>query len=332
MNLIDYIKLKRNLNNEMDDFQEDLYKWGLESIFLLMLDTRLGCLDFDITHDCEAANLIKSAHDTIDAIMRTETGSDSWVKKETNDYKKLVNAQDIMAKIVDKYFSKKVESLHDDDDEDSMISQFFQHPQANYKDIFAMIIDLILAGIDTTSFTGGFALYYLAKNPDSQRLIRQEIDNVVSGKEDAISHDKLAKMPYLKACVKETMRLQPVSIGVGRVSTQEMVIKDYEIPIGTMIITHNQIASRQEQHFPQADSFCPERWLSNQRPAPFVSLPFGYGPRMCIGRRISEMELYVLLVKLIKNFSIEYHHEDIGIKTRLINIPNRPMRFRFIDL
>lgn len=105
-----------------------------------------------------------------------------------------------------------------------------------------------------------------------------------------------------------------------------------------MVITQNQVACRMEKYFQNPDEFLPERWLNLRekspelRPHPFLALPFGYGPRSCPGKRISDMNTYVLLIKLLTNFKIEYHHEDIGMVTRLINIPDKPMKYRFIDL
>ena len=71
-----------------------------------------------------------------------------------------------------------------------------------------------------------------------------------------------------------------------------------------MIITHNQVACRQEKWFTNATQFTPERWLQKNRRAegqrihPFLHLPFGYGARMCLGRRFAEMEIYILLIKV----------------------------------
>ncbi|RWS31441.1 cytochrome P450 302a1-like protein [Leptotrombidium deliense] len=115
----------------------------------------------------------------------------------------------------------------------------------------------------------------------------------------------------------------------------------------TTVITHNQVACRQEQYFRNANSFVPERWLFRKasidgstknessdkwnKPSPFLVLPFGFGPRKCIGRQFAEMEIYVCLAKLLRNFQVEYHGEDIETVTRLINVADKPMRFTFID-
>ena len=100
-----------------------------------------------------------------------------------------------------------------------------------------------------------------------------------------------------------------------------------------MVITQNQVACRLPRYFDDPDSFKPERWLDKKvKPHPFLSLPFGFGPRSCPGRRISDMNSYVLMIQLLRAFKMEYHYEDIGVVTRLINIPDRAMQIRFCDL
>ena len=133
------------------------------------------------------------------------------------------------------------------------------------------------------------------------------------------------------------MSRSSLSIGLGRVTTQETIIRNYRIPPGIMVVTQNQVASRFPQYFDDPDDFRPERWMelrNSNKPAPhaFLSLPFGYGPRRCPGYRISDMNTFVLMIKLLQNFRMEYYYEDIGVTTRLINIPDQPMRFRFIDI
>lgn len=139
-------------------------------------------------------------------------------------------------------------------------------------------------------------------------------------------------MPLLHACIKESMRLRPISVGVGRYTSHEMVIGGYTIPTDTMMITMNQVLCQQDKYFPGAHVFRPDRWLKGTKHTRFVWLPFGHGTRMCLGRRIAELEMNIALCKLIMNFKIEYHHEPIQTKTCLINIPDRSMKFKLIDL
>ncbi len=377
--LVGYVRRTRSADTlEVADFQEDLYRWALESICSIMLDARIGCLGVDLSEESDPSRLIRAAHQTIHAVMKTELYS-SWQSRDTADYRELVQGQDVMAEIVGKHLKTRIRELESgvetDKNGDSLLAQFILNPEINRKDLFAMILDCVLAGIDTTSITASFALYFLARHPQYQERLREEVFQVmernhvgqqtpqqITGKRAnkssvpitlnllivfkyfLIAADHLTSMPWLKAIVKETLRLRPVSIGVGRLTSTPVEIGGYQVPSNTMIITQNQVSCQQEEYFPQADCFKPERWMvdrSKAAPATaqaqaadnrYLWLPFGHGTRMCLGRRIAELEMYILLCKVVANFKVEYHHEDIGVKTMLINLPDRPMKFKFTDL
>jgi cytochrome P450 len=93
---------------------------------------------------------------------------------------------------------------------------------------------------------------------------------------------------------------------------------------------------RQEEYFPPPREFIPERWIKGHplesKASPSVMLPFGFGTRMCIGRRVAELEMWQLTCKTLQIFQIEYHHEDIGCHWNLLNSPDKPLRFTLIDL
>ena len=89
-----------------------------------------------------------------------------------------------------------------------------------------------------------------------------------------------------------------------------------------------------EDNFPNPRLFQPERWLRGSptyRPAhPCAALPFGMGPRMCIGRRFAELEVYVAVIKLLQQFRLEYRYEPVGIKVALIQKPDRNIKMMFV--
>ena len=101
------------------------------------------------------------------------------------------------------------------------------------------------------------------------------------------------------------------------------------------------LVSMDEDQFKQSDKFIPERWLKDSENStcpmakdahPFSYLPFGFGTRMCIGRRIAELEIEVLISRLLREFRIEWHQPDLKYKSITINIPDGPLKFRLIDL
>lgn len=107
-----------------------------------------------------------------------------------------------------------------------------------------------------------------------------------------------------------------------------------------MILATRAIAL-QEVHFERTAEFIPERWLKeNNDPQcphvmdshPFAYLPFGFGPRICIGKRFAELEIEVLVARLMREFRVEWNHPDLKFKSTLVNIPDGPLKFKFIDL
>lgn len=103
------------------------------------------------------------------------------------------------------------------------------------------------------------------------------------------------------------------------------------------IITDNIVISRRD--FPRGEEFLPERWLrttgnylSHKKVNPFTSLPFGFGPRSCIGMRLANLEMEVLVAKIFRNFSLEWHYPDMRFKQSVIYGPVDPLRFTVREL
>ncbi|KAJ4434895.1 hypothetical protein ANN_23466 [Periplaneta americana] len=100
----------------------------------------------------------------------------------------------------------------------------------------------------------------------------------------------------------EVESISPIAGGNQRTLVKDLVLANYRVPKGTSIIMPGLLLSRMDKHFPQANKFIPERWLkgepeSKMKLHAFVTLPFGFGPRMCIGRRFAELEIETLLAK-----------------------------------
>ncbi|KAL1476919.1 hypothetical protein MTO96_036153 [Rhipicephalus appendiculatus] len=116
----------------------------------------------------------------------------------------------------------------------------------------------------------------------------------------------------------------------------------YHIPANVVLRTEWFVAGRLEDNFTQASTFLPERWLKSSEEQsgkarawamhPFASLPFGTGPRTCIGKRIAEMELCSVLAQVLKRYQVESHHGDIGFRTQSTGRTERPVTLRFVDL
>lgn len=182
------------------------------------------------------------------------------------------------------------------------------------------------------------ALYHLAKNPEKQEILRQEILKILPNRDSKLSNDSLNNIPYLRACLKEAMRLNPITIGTIRGAGQDLVLNGYQIPKGTDVAMSMVVTQKSDKFFPEHDEFIPERWLKNDQMScknstnSFVYLPFGFGPRSCIGRRFAEMEAFVAIARLIREFKIEYNYGPLQYKVSVILAPDDDLKFKFTDL
>lgn len=101
--------------------------------------------------------------------------------------------------------------------------------------------------------------------------------------------------------MKESLRLNPISIGVGRITTRDLILNGYHIPKGTNVVTQSYVACRLEENFKNANEFIPERWVKGSMHYeeylnPYLVLPFGHGSRSCIARRLAEQNMLIFIV------------------------------------
>ena len=95
-----------------------------------------------------------------------------------------------------------------------------------------------------------------------------------------------------------------------------------------------QLSGRDPFQFSDPERFLPERWLRGcpvqHNAHPYASIIFSHGPRMCIGRRYAELENYILAIKILQRYRLEYHHGDVGINTEFVNKPDKDIKLKFI--
>lgn len=328
----------KDSNQEIPNFLGELYKWSLESVALVGLDTRLGGLMIDQPPDSESIKMINSVQGIFEGANQLEpiTGNlPLWKYFRTPAWKKFEEAGDTFSEIAFKYINRSLEELKNNapnSDKEMTLLQVMVTKGLDVSEAMVVVADMLFAGIDTTSHSVGFFLYMIAKYPDKQEILYQEIIKFLPSKENRINSQVFNELRYLKACIKESQRIMPVVGGMARLLENDTVLGGYKVPAGTIAVANLYIIGTDEQYYTKPDEFLPERWLTkNEKPHPFSFLPFGFGTRSCIGRRFAELEIICLITELIRNFKIEYHYEDIGLCTRLINAPDKPLRFTFVE-
>lgn len=186
-------------------------------------------------------------------------------------------------------------------------------------------------------------IYNLAKNPDKQEKLREELMSILPEKDTPLTGDNMKQMPYLRAVIKESLRLYPPAMVNSRRTTENLVIRGYQVPKDVDIMMGMLHIYRNEAYFGSPTQFVPERWLrqpqdeticphSMKQSHPFSYLPFGFGSRFCAGKRIAEMEIEVFMSRLFRNYKVEWHHSDLKMKATLVVIPDGDLKFKMIKL
>ncbi|KAG7158381.1 probable cytochrome P450 49a1 [Homarus americanus] len=339
LDFMERIAYLQSQHGEMpSDFQNEIYKWALESVGIVALNRRLGCLDPNITEESEPIKLINLVNEIFIDINHLEFNLHIWEVFPTPTYKKLKNNHEEFLKLADRNIRETEASLlaqaPDDDRELTLMEALLLKPGLTRKDVVTLILDMLFAGIDTTSHTLGFTLYLLARNPEVQARLQEEVDTVLGDHQGPLTPKHLAQLSYLKAVIKESMRIFPIVIGVGRTLDKDVVLSGFLVPKGWAAFAISRVMNLDESLFPRPKEFIPERWLRHKPLGPihpYAFLPFGAGTRMCIGRRIAEQEMYTFLTRVMQRFTVDYQYEDIDMVCKLVFTPSQPLKFSFTE-
>jgi len=164
---------------------------------------------------------------------------------------------------------------------------------------------LFLAGHETTALTLTYALYLLAAHPERQARLKSELDAVLGNSlPDLGSLDRLV---YTEHVVLESMRLYPPAWGMAREALHPVEIGGFSFPKGAEFVISPWVMHRDPRFFAQPETFQPERWENDlaRRLPKFAYLPFGGGPRVCIGNRFAMMEAKLVLATVVRRFHLE---------------------------
>lgn len=203
-----------------------------------------------------------------------------------------------------------------------------------------MAIGLSQGGVETTSNALLWLMYHLSKYPEAQEKAYQEIVSVIGtaandkSLEDPQFHSRL---PYVKGCMKESMRLNPIVLLLPRIVEKDITVCGYTIPANTSVAMWFSYASSLEKNFSMSEEFNPQRWIRDEPKEEIhkahASIPFGVGVRKCLGRRFAELEMVIGIGKILQSFRLEYVGND-SIKGTFrggMSIPEKELPIKFIE-
>jgi cytochrome P450 len=194
------------------------------------------------------------------------------------------------------------------EEEDSKDLEYLQD-----KHLISSITTLFIAGSETAATTLDWAILYLLHFPDIQRRIHAEIDRVI-GRNGVVGLDMRKKLPFLEAFICETMRYTTIlPLSVPHKTTVNTSLNGYDIPKGTTVIVNIWALHRDPSIWKDPDSFNPGRFLDAEGSFVFPDgdcfLPFGAGPRACMGEVLARCELFLFLANLLQKFTFENPQE-----------------------
>lgn len=177
-----------------------------------------------------------------------------------------------------------------------------------FNEVAAQCFVFFVAGFETSSTTMTFVLLELARHQEIQDKLREEIKNVIKRNNDQITYEGIMEMSYLDKVVNETLRLHSPAPVTGRIcnATYKVPNTDIIIQKGNKVRISILGIHRDPEYYPDPETFDPERFNEeNKAKRPnFSFLPFGEGPRICIGSRFGLLQTKVGLASIIKNFKV----------------------------
>jgi len=320
----------------------------LESVATVALDKELGLLR-DSNQPPDARKLFKNIEILMESFFVLGVRPSIYKYISTPTYRKFSRAMDELFDTCSTYVNEAIERIEkksaqgNSKDYKSVLEQLLL---VDRKLATVMAMDMLIGGVDTTTSAISGLLLNLAKNPEKQQKLREEVLSKLPSPDRDFTLEDMKSLPYLRAFIKESMRVYPVTFANVRSAGADVVLEGYRIPRGTHLIMTNSFLLNDERIYPRAKEFIPERWLRqkdvkedssdvliNKSSSSFIYLPFGFGPRLCVGKRIVDLELELTLSNLVRNFQIEYKHPiENPFKCTFIYMPRIPLNFKFTDL
>ena len=249
--------------------------------------------------------------------LRVATGEKRWMK-----YLPTKNSQNYWAarRYLEEFLTPKVDNalqMREENKNDlGQVSNSFQEsmlvrialkePKYNRQTLIAETIELLIAGTDTTAHTLSFAVAELALNQRVFQKAQAAVDQAWQS-QGGINTEALKELSYIRAILKETLRLYSVASGSTPLEViREIVIEGKRIPPGTRVFWSMLAAGRDPEVYPTSEEFLPERWLDTSKESSSIPMiNFGSGSHRCLGEHLSMLEGTLMLALLLHHFDWE---------------------------
>lgn len=159
------------------------------------------------------------------------------------------------------------------------------------------LVTMLVGGHETTANTLTWTLSHILPRPDVMAALHDELHRVFG--DGGVDPRRCGELPYLEACIKESMRMTPIAPAVPRVVANDYPLGDWTLPAGTILFPCTYVTHRRADLWPEPNAFRPERFLAGDKVPTDRYFPFGGGRRTCIGMAFARFEMRIVLATLL---------------------------------
>lgn len=364
---IAYLSERKDVDHVIPDVREATNRLALESICSLCLGMRIGTLDpWSSREGCisstpnatASSHLISLTAKLFNSYNKLYYGLPTWKLYRSASYAEFCQVEDDIYNMTMRFIEAESERKRQTcrtERPDSILDAFARLPDFDPRHIPITVSDFIAGGTFTIANSLTYLIQNLACNPRVQEKIHEELTAAGLGGRPDMGKEDLSRIPYLRAAIKESFRITSTIPAIVRILANDSILSGYHVPKGvsffsaakpriltpfcdwhsipqTKVFCHFLVTCQLEKYFPDPGSFKPERWLGPSRHEinPFASMPFGTGPRMCVGRRFAEHQLHMTVAKLVLKFKLEPRQEKLFRTHEFIVVPSHAVPVRFV--
>ncbi|KAM9857432.1 cytochrome P450 3A56-like isoform 2-T3 [Aulostomus maculatus] len=209
-----------------------------------------------------------------------------------------------------------------------------EHKGLTDHEVLSQAMMFLFAGYETSSSSLTFLAYNLATNPHVMTKLQEEVDSTFPNKAP-VQYQALMQMDYLDSVINESLRLYPIAPRLERVNKATVEINGIVIPKGMVVLVPTWPLHRDPEYWPEPEEFKPERFSKNNKDTidPYTYMPFGAGPRNCIGMRFALLMMKLAVVEIVQRYSFSVCEEtEIPIEMDIqgLLMPKRPIKLKLV--
>ncbi|KAF8787483.1 cytochrome P450 315a1, mitochondrial-like [Argiope bruennichi] len=320
-------KIIRIDDGVLPNLENELYNWSVETVGTAVMGRRMGFVSPPGTENKMQEFVHQVQQIFKESAKLAVVSADFASKFRLPVWKRFEKAADAALEMARSFVEERIAEINNQvasgEKVEGILKRMIDHNLPT-NEIVNIVADLILAAADTTSHATQWALYSLAKHPECQERILEEINRVVP-KGEIVNNTHVQQIPYLAKTIKETLRMYPIASFLTRALPTNIILGNYEIPAGKMFFMSQYTVGRDPRRFKDPEQFNPDRWQLNTT-MKNGCMPFGHGSRGCIGKIVAELKMQLLLAKAVQQYHLEAKNKDIGITLRMITTPTEPIQ------